>query len=381
MASINIEKRNGKQGVSFRARVRVTKKGKIIEEETESFKTRLKAEAWANRVKKRLEQKQHEISQGVYFDPETNNELEIVEIGELIRRYLEDPLTGNSVGRTKSYVLRSLMNHDISHKLTNQLTAKDLIEHCKTRLKGEVNHTGKLIIPSPQTIYHDVSYLHSVMKVAPNTLNIKTDTRYHDAAIPTLIDLKLIGKSKKRSRRPNSEELTKLEQGLKEREQHKASHIPFSDILQFSILTCMRVGEITDLLWEDLDKENKTITVRDRKDPRSKEGNDGEVPLLGEAFDIVLRQSGKDKKRIFPYNPKSITAGWQRVRAKLGIKDLRYHDLRREGASRLAEQGYPITTVAKITGHKNINILYDIYTAVDIKKLARESYEQQQGHR
>lgn len=374
MASINIEKRTGKQGVSFRARVRVTKKGKVIEEKTKSLKTRLSAEAWAKRVKKRLEQKQDEIAQGVYFDPEHNKELEIVEIGELIRRFLEDPTTGESVGRTKYYVLKSLMNHDIARKLTNQLTASDLIEHCKTRRKGDFNQNGKFIVPSPQTIYHDVSYLYSVMKAAPNNLNIKTDTRYHDAAITDLIQFKLIGKSKKRDRRPSGDELRRLEQGLKEREQHKASIIPFSDILQFSIFTCMRVGEVTKLLWEDLDEENKTVKVRSRKDPRNPDGNDSEVPLLGAAFDIVMRQKGKDDENIFPYNPKSITAGWQRVRAKLGIKNLRYHDLRREGASRLAEQGYPITTVAKITGHKNINILYNIYTSIEMKKLAREEY-------
>ncbi len=38
---------------------------------------------------------------------------------------------------------------------------------------------------------------------------------------------------------------------------------------------------------------------------------------------------------IFSYNARSVTAGFQRVRNKLGIVDLRYHDLKREGASRL----------------------------------------------
>jgi len=78
---------------------------------------------------------------------------------------------------------------------------------------------------------------------------------------------------------------------------------------------------------------------------------------------------------IFPYNARSISAGWQRVRNKLEIEDLRYHDLRREGASRLAEQGYDIRTVAKITGHKNLNILYDIYSTLEIKKFSKEENE------
>jgi integrase len=78
--------------------------------------------------------------------------------------------------------------------------------------------------------------------------------------------------------------------------------------------------------------------------------------LLGGAYDIIMNQT-KDPNQpelIFPYNPRSVSAGWQRVRKSLGIEDLRYHDLRREAASRLAEMGLPINIVARITGHKNI---------------------------
>ena len=65
------------------------------------------------------------------------------------------------------------------------------------------------------------------------------------------------------------------------------------------------------------------------------------VPLLGDAFPITMKQS-RNSEKIFPYNPKSVSAGFQRVRNALGIEDLRYHDLRREGASRLFEKGYSI---------------------------------------
>ena len=81
---------------------------------------------------------------------------------------------------------------------------------------------------------------------------------------------------------------------------------------------------------EDLNEEHKTILVRDRKDPRKKTGNHMVVPLLAGSFDIVLRQP-RSSEFIFPYNSKSVTAGFQRVRNSLGIEDLRYHDMRREG--------------------------------------------------
>jgi len=119
----------------------------------------------------------------------------------------------------------------------------------------------------------------------------------------------------------------------------------------------------------DLNEEHKTIVVCDRKDPRKKEGNHMIVPfLLAGSFDLV-KQQDKTDERIFPYNPRSVTAGFQRERTALGITGLRYHDLRREGASRLFEKGYSIEGVAQVTGHINLNILWQVYTQLFPHKL------------
>jgi len=92
------------------------------------------------------------------------------------------------------------------------------------------------------------------------------------------------------------------------------------------------------------------------------------VPLLAGSYDLVKKQSETDD-RIFPYNSRSVTAGFQRVRKVLGITDLRYHDLRREGASRLFEKGYSIEEVAQVTGHRNLNIPWQVYTQLFPHKL------------
>ncbi|CAK2653985.1 hypothetical protein VCRA2119O385_10150 [Vibrio crassostreae] len=41
-------------------------------------------------------------------------------------------------------------------------------------------------------------------------------------------------------------------------------------LLDFSILSCMRVSEVRGIQWEDLNEELRTVIVRDRKDPRKK---------------------------------------------------------------------------------------------------------------
>lgn len=73
--------------------------------------------------------------------------------------------------------------------------------------------------------------------------------------------------------------------------------------------------------------------------------------------------------RVFPFNPKTITAMYRRVRKELDIEDLRYHDLRREGASRLFEAGFSIEDVAQVTGHRSLSILWQVYTQLFPKSL------------
>ena len=51
--------------------------------------------------------------------------------------------------------------------------------------------------------------------------------------------------------------------------------------------SCMRQGEICQLLAEDADLERKTVPMRDRKDPRNKIGNNQVVPLLPDALAII----------------------------------------------------------------------------------------------
>ena len=116
--------------------------------------------------------------------------------------------------------------------------------------------------------------------------------------------------------------------------------------------------------WEDVDYQARTIIIRDRKNPSGSLGNNSILPLLGTALNIIERQPRVDD-RIFPYNSRSITSGFRRSLKKLGVTDLRYHDLRREGASKLIERGLSIEEAARITGHKDLNILWQVYIVMN----------------
>ena len=348
MATVSISKVVGKNSTKFKARVRITAKGKTVHEESKSFVKMSQAESWAKRTKMKLE------SDGA---PRKNNSIRRT-VGELIIMYLNDPLTAENMGRTKEYVLLSLLHYDIAAIYADELTANDLIVHCRTRL-SEPNK------PLPQTVYHDVTYLKSVIEVGETLFNTPCSIDYHIKAIPTLVKLKLIGRSSRRTRVPTVDELVSMRKGLTNRQSHRSAKIPLVDIFEMSLDTAMRVGEITDLKWSDFNITKKTITIRDRKDPRNKIGNDHTIPLLGNAMNIITKMPKiEGENRIFPYNSRSISAAWQRVSENLGIEDLHYHDLRAESAIRLFIAGYNIVEVSKITGHKDLNILNNIYLRI-----------------
>jgi len=120
----------------------------------------------------------------------------------------------------------------------------------------------------------------------------------------------------------------------------------------------MRQDELCRILWEDVDANDRTVVVQDRKDPRGKDGNDQTVPLLdATGFDAwaILREQmpfSRRSSRVFAYNPNSLGAAFTRACKDLSIKDLRFHDLRHEATSRLFEAGFSIEQVALVTGHR-----------------------------
>lgn len=352
MATINIEKVQRKTGIKYKARVRASRHNKRVFEKSKTFEKKALALAWAKQVLKKI------TEEGI---PSIDVPKKSILIGDLITLYLNDQITSKDIGRSKAAVLRRLRSYNIALVQADQLTATHLVRHCRERL-------NEATAPLPQTVYQDITYLRSVINVAGPIFGFKANIHAHNEAIPTLVKYGLIGRSDKRDRRPTKEELIIAEEGLRKRENHRASHIPLVDIFHISILTCMRLGEITRVTWNDLNVADSTLTIRDRKDPRRKSGNHCTIPLFPEALDIIQRQPRSDEQ-IFPYNPKSIGAGWQRMCKEQGIVDLHYHDLRAEGACQLFERGLNIVEISKITGHRDINVLNNIYLRVGVKQV------------
>jgi len=212
----------------------------------------------------------------------------------------------------------------------------------------------------PVTLSIDLSYLRTILTHAAAVHGICVDTESIRLGRAALARLGLVGRSMERDRRPAQDEISRL---LEYFDTKSNTIIPVGRIIRFAIASAMRQEEICRIAWSDVDLQKRIVIVRDRKDPRRKDGNNQRVPLLNlagyDAWHLLLAQKilTGGKGRCFPYHHKSVGTAFRRGRQALGIDNLRFHDLRHEATSRLFEAGLTIERVALVTGHKDWKML------------------------
>jgi hypothetical protein len=110
--------------------------------------------------------------------------------------------------------------------------------------------------------------------------------------------------------------------------------IPMSRIIRFAVATAMRQEEICKIEWDDVDIDKRMVTVKDRKDPRKKDGNHQRVPMLDlsgySAWEVLLEQRivTRGKGRVFPHHHKSVGTAFYRACRELKIKDPAFKECR-----------------------------------------------------
>ncbi len=314
---------------------------------SKSFPTKTLATEWARRI-------ESEMDAATYQD---GRNLNSITFGDILDRYTEEIGKTKPFGKNKAAVLKSL-KRDLGSVPMSKLTSERLNQYVSDRRAGGAGGV---------TVGIDLTYIGGALKIArsiwkmPVDLSVVADARAH---------LKYLGvstKSKSRKRRPTLLELEHIKEHF--REKGSRQRVPIVEIIDFAVASAMRLGEIIALKWADLNEADRTIIIRDRKDPQEKEGNDQEVPLLGDAFIIATRQPRRSE-RIFPVTEGTVSTIFPRACNKLAIEDLTFHDLRHEGISRLFEQGYTIEQVALVSGHKDWKMLAR-YTQIRAKDLHR----------
>ena len=200
------------------------------------------------------------------------------------------------------------------------------------------------------TIAGDLSTFQAVIDWAIHARQLDLPARLGTDARRSLKHRQLDTRGKERSREPTERELARLYAYWNGNERQL---IEMPTLVRFALASGMRLGEICGIRIEDIDRRERTVVIRDRKDPRRKQGNDQIVPLLDDAWSIVAPLiKRRTDGRVFEVNAKSASTAFTRACQALGIVDLHFHDLRHAATAAFFRMGLDIPRVALLTGHK-----------------------------
>jgi integrase len=304
-------------------RVQVRRKG--FKPITRTFPTRAEADRFARRAESDIDAgRAPQLAGGVTVKA-------AIEAYRELRDESPRPIKGQS---NEHYMLRHLEDA-LGEEAVEALTPKRLASWARVRRdEGAGGYTVGMELSKLGTALRFASI--GLRHVLPDVVT---------AARPLLTHLQLIGAGTERDRRLQGDEAARL---------LEVAPGWIGDVIRFALTTAMRRGEIARITWSDVDRPRRMVTIRDRKDPRRKDGNDQTIPLLAfgglDAWEIVERQPQTDA-RIFPRSPEQITDAFGVACSLAGIEDLHFHDLRHEATSRLFEAGFTIEQVALVTGH------------------------------
>jgi integrase len=129
-----------------------------------------------------------------------------------------------------------------------------------------------------------------------------------------------------------------------------------------SLTTGARQAEIMGLRWGQIDFARQVISLSETKN-----GDRRALPLVGEAF-TLLRERGRVRTlhddRIFPPSARAkksdyldLRDPWVKALKAAGIENFHWHDLRHTAASYLAMSGVSLVEIAKVLGHRTLQMV------------------------
>jgi integrase len=129
-----------------------------------------------------------------------------------------------------------------------------------------------------------------------------------------------------------------------------------------SLTTGARQAEIMSLRWGQVDFSRQVITLHDTKNDDRRA-----LPLVGEPFTLLQARSkvrSLKNDRIFPPSARAkkaayidLRAPWEAALKVAGITDFHWHDLRHTAASYLAMSGVSLLEIAKVLGHRTLQMV------------------------
>ncbi|MGA9751153.1 MAG: site-specific integrase [Acidobacteriota bacterium] len=303
---------------------------------SKSFLQKADAEAWARQQEVGIERGEIES---------TRRSLKGFILNDLLCRYELEVTSRKRGAPAEKYLVKNLKVASIAALSLDRVTPSVL-----SRYRDE-----RLLAVSGSSVRRELAVLQHCLEVArrdwgvPFPKNPMESVRKPQSAKP-------------RTRRLTTEDAEKLASGLL-----KTRSRLLADVVRFAIATGMRRGEILSLRWPNVDLQARTAHL-----PQTKNGDPRTVPLSASALEILERQKqSKGDDVVFPATGNAVRLAWERLKKRVGIEDLHFHDLRHEAISRFFEHGLSMPEVSAISGHKDPRMLMR-YTHLKAESIAEK---------
>ena len=136
-------------------------------------------------------------------------------------------------------------------------------------------------------------------------------------------------------------------------------------VIEFAVATGLRRKEIADLKWGDVDFDSREINVVE-----TKTGYPRTIPLTSDIEKILLKvfpETLNPRDSVFNASVDGIRNAFRRVRDRAGLRTT-FHSLRHEAVSSLFEMGLTPIEVARISGHRTMEMVMR-YSHADTQRL------------
>ena len=302
---------------------------------TKTFRTKRDAEDWSRRT-------EDEMVRGVFIQ-RTPSEKMTIETAMI--RYVKEvvPTKKPSTQQREATRVKQLLSHFGNYSLA-AVTTEMVAAYRDLRLEqGKSNNTVRL----------ELALLGHLFTVAIKEWHI--GLTYSPVA-----NIRKPSPGAGRNRRIS---LAEEQQLLKTMDNHSNPMLGW--ITRIAIETGMRQSEILTLKVSQVDLKKRVIRLTDTKndDSRTVPLTKNATLIISEALLNPLRpndveliffgEQGKSGQR----SPYAFNKVFGDLKAKIGMADLHFHDLRHEAVSRFVEVGLSDQEVASISGHKSMQML------------------------
>lgn len=259
----------------------------------------------------------------------SSKEAEQYTLSECLDRYIEKYIPRLKDAKREADRARAIQRRPITHRIIATIRAKDIADFRREREAEGV---------SGNTIRLDFALLSKLLNYARSDWGMES--------LQNPVELAAKPKpAKGRDRR--------LEDGEEEKLLEAATPA-FQAVILFALETAMRREEIASLQWKNVNVKNRYVYL-----PETKNSEARTVPLSAAAVNILKNLPRiEGEERVFGMTSDQITDAMKKVRAKTGLEDIRFHDLRHEATSRFFENtDLDVMEVKAITGHKTLQML------------------------